>query len=351
MSSQGGKENPIELKDTRKERVLKSYDVVGMGNAVSDVIAAQSDAFLEEMGIMRGVMQLIEHDRAELLYAAMGERKETPGGSVANTIAGLGMLGLKTAFVGQVADDVLGRTYARAMAEQGTDFPNPPVQNAKLSTSRSMIFVSPDGERSMNTYLGISSEVGPEHIPQSVVEDTQYLFFEGYLFDKAPGKAAFHQAAAMTKNAGGKPGISLSDPFCVDRHRGDFRVLVQEQLDYVIGNEAELLSLYQVSDLDTALSQASEACDLVVCTRSSQGVSIQRGDERVDVPVPFDVTPVDVTGAGDQFAAGLLYGLVNKRSMEVCGQLGCLAASEVIGHIGPRPEADLRPMFARAGLL
>ncbi|MEL6701241.1 MAG: adenosine kinase, partial [Pseudomonadota bacterium] len=323
----------------------KRYHVVGMGNAVSDVIAQASDTFLDHMGIEKGIMQLIERERAEVLYAAMESRTETPGGSVANTIAGLGMLGLDCAFVGRVADDALGRTYAAAMADQGTDFPNPPVAGAELPTSRSMIFVSPDGERSMNTYLGVSADVGPEHIPAGVMEDTEYLFFEGYLFDKDPGKAAFYKAAEMCKGAGGRPGISLSDPFCVDRHRDDFRKLVAGALDYVISNEAELLSLYQTDNLEAALEQAAGECELVVCTRSGDGVAIRQGATRVDVPVEA-VVPVDATGAGDQFAAGFLFGLVSGRDLEVCGRMGCAAAGEVISHMGPRPEKDLKALFA-----
>ncbi len=327
----------------------KRYDVAGMGNAVSDVIAQASESFLDHMGIEKGIMQLIERERAEVLYAAMNERTETPGGSVANTVAGLGMLGLKTAFVGRVADDSLGRTYAAAMAEQGTDFPNGPVSGAELPTSRSMIFVSPDGERSMNTYLGVSAEVGPEHLPDGVMEDCAYLFFEGYLFDKDPGKAAFYEAAARCSKAGGKPGISLSDPFCVDRHRDDFRKLVSGSLDYVIGNEAELLSLYQVTDVEAALKAAAQDCGLVVCTRSGDGVAIRRGSERVDVPVA-EIVPIDTTGAGDQFAAGFLYGLVTGAPLDACGRMGCAAAAEVISHMGPRPEADLKAIFAQNGL-
>lgn len=329
--------------------MTKTYDVVGMGNAIIDVIASTSDSFLDHMGIEKGIMQLVDRDRASLLYSAMEGRTETPGGSVANTIAGLGMLGKRTAFVGRVADDALGRTYAAAMAEEGTAFPNPPVEGANLPTSRSMIFVSPDGERSMNTYLGLSAEVGTEDLPDGVLEDCAYLFFEGYLFDKDPGKAAFYAAAERTRNAGGKAGISLSDPFCVDRHRDDFRKLVSGALDYVIGNEAELLSLYQVSDMEAALAAAALECELVVCTRSGEGVSIQAGKDRADVPVE-QVVPVDSTGAGDQFAAGFLYGLIEGRDLATCGQLGCIAASEVIGHVGPRPETDLRQLFAAAGL-
>ena len=219
---------------------MTTYQVVGIGNAVSDVITTSTDAFLAENGIEKGIMTLIDQDRAETLYAAMGHHTETPGGSVANTIAGLGMLGTKTAFIGRVADDDLGIKYASAMQNEGTDFPNPPVVGAALPTSRSMIFVSPDGERSMNTYLGVSSDVGPADLSTEVLESSQYLFFEGYLFDKDPGKAAFYKAADISRKAGAKAGISLSDPFCVDRHRDDFRKLISGSLDYFLCNEDEI---------------------------------------------------------------------------------------------------------------
>ena len=328
----------------------KTYQVVGIGNAVSDVISTASDSFLDHMGIEKGIMQLIERERAEVLYGAMDSRTETPGGSVANSIAGLGMLGLKTAFIGRVADDTLGQTYAASMASEGTDFPNPPVQDAPLPTSRSMIFVSPDGERSMNTYLGISSEVSPEDVPLAVTADCDVLLLEGYLFDKAPGKAAFYAAADSARGAGGSAGISLSDPFCVDRHRADFRKLIAGPLDYMIGNEAELLSLYETSDLDSALEAAAGECALVVCTRSGDGVAIRKGADRVDVSVQ-EVTPVDATGAGDQFAAGFLFGMVQGRDLATCGAMGCAAAGEVISHIGPRPEASLLEIFKAKTLL
>ena len=231
----------------------KAYQVVGIGNAVSDVIATSSDDFLAEHGVEKGIMRLVDQPRAEALFAAMGSRTETPGGSVANTIAGLGSLGLRTAFIGRVADDDLGHSYALAMQTEGTDFPNPPVRNAELPTSRSMIFVSPDGERSMNTYLGISSDVGPEDVSDAVIADCEILFLEGYLFDKAPGKEAFRKAASLARQSGARAGISLSDPFCVDRHRDDFRKLVAGPLDFFLCNEEELKSLYQTDDLAEAL--------------------------------------------------------------------------------------------------
>lgn len=263
-------------------------------------------------------------------------------------MAGLGNLGLTTAFIGRVHDDALGRFYASGMADNGTDFVNPPVSGGKLPTSRSMIFVAPDGERSMNTYLGISSELGPQDVSDAVAGQAEILFLEGYLYDKPKGKQAFERAAALCRAAGGKAGIALSDPFCVDRHRDDFRRLVKD-LDYVIGNEHEWASLYQ-TDLSAALEQAAQDAGLVVCTRSGHDVIVVRGAEQAIVPVN-PVVPVDATGAGDQFAAGFLYGFATGQSLATCGRMGCVAAAEVIGHFGARPEADMKALFRAEGLI
>ena len=327
---------------------MKRYQVVGIGNAIVDVFAQADDSFLEMMGIEKGIMQLVERERGELLYAAMAGRVQAPGGSVANTLAGLGNLGLTTAFIGRVHDDALGRFYATSMAEGGTDFVNAPVPGGELPTSRSMIFVAPDGERSMNTYLGISSELGPEDVSDEVAGQAAVLFLEGYLYDKPKGMQAFERAAKLCQAAGGQAGIALSDPFCVDRHRGEFRRLVKD-LDYVIGNEHEWCSLYQ-TDLDGALKLAAGDAGLVVCTRSGDEVIVIRGEDRAVVPVRR-VVPVDATGAGDQFAAGFLYGIASGRSLEVAGRMGCVAAAEVIGHFGARPEANLADLFASEGLI
>jgi sugar/nucleoside kinase (ribokinase family) len=283
-----------------------------------------------------------------LLYAAMKDRRQAPGGSVANTLAGIGSLGLSTAFIGRVHDDALGRFYARDMAAGGTDFPNPPVAGGELPTSRSMIFVSPDGERSMNTYLGISSELGPDDVSDAVAGSAGLLFLEGYLYDKPKGMAAFERAARLCRAGGGRAGIALSDPFCVDRHRPDFRRLVRD-LDYVIGNRHEWTSLYQC-DLPQALALAAADCGLVVCTQSGDPVILIRGDERAEVPV-HRVVPVDATGAGDQFAAGFLFGLATGRDLASCGRMGCVAAAEVIGHFGARPETDVKALMRAQGLL
>jgi sugar/nucleoside kinase (ribokinase family) len=329
--------------------MTKTYDLVGIGNAIVDVISHGDDSFLDNMGIEKGIMQLIDRERAELLYAAMRDRVQTPGGSVANTIAGAGTLGLSTAFLGKVRDDALGRFYAQGMADQGTDFPNPPVKDAPAPTSRSMIFVSPDGERSMNTYLGAGADFDAGDVDASVAGNARWLFLEGYLYDKPEGKSAFTAAAEHCRKGGGKVGITLSDPFCVDRHRADFLTLISGQMDYVIGNHEEWLALYQTDDLDAALAQAATICDIIVCTHSGEPVKIICGAERALVPVTR-ITPVDATGAGDQFAAGFLYGMATGRDLEMAGKMGVAAAAEVIRHVGPRPKRPLSEVFAEAGL-
>ncbi|EPX82324.1 adenosine kinase [Salipiger mucosus] len=328
---------------------MKKYQVVGIGNAVVDVITRSDDAFLEKMGIEKGIMQLIERDRAESLFDAMEERVQAAGGSVANTLAGLGNLGLRTGFIGRVRDDELGTSYVASMKEGGTDFVNAPVPGGELPTSRCMIFVSPDGERSMNTYLGISAELGPDDVSDEVAGEAEIVFLEGYLFDKPKGKEAFERTARTCRKAGGMAGIAISDPFCVERHREDFLKLIENELDFVIGNEAEIRSLFQDDNLDADLARVAEICPLVVCTRSGDGVSIIRNGERTDIAVD-KITPVDATGAGDQFAAGFLYGLAHGKDMETAARMGTVAAREVISHMGPRPETSLPALFREAGL-
>ncbi len=328
---------------------MTSYKVGGIGNAIVDVLSEAEDTFLDLMGIDKGIMQLVERKRGEMLYGAMMGRVEEAGGSVANTMAGLGNLGLSTAFIGRVRDDALGRFYAAEMERIGCFFANRPVEGGELPTSRSMIFVSPDGERSMNTYLGISAELGPDDVADDVAGGCEFLFLEGYLYDKPKGKEAFERASKLCRAAGGKAGIALSDPFCATRHRADFQRLVRE-LDFVIGNQHEWEALYDTDDLGAALERAAEECKIVVCTRSGSDVVLVEGDEEAVVPVER-ITPVDATGAGDQFAAGFLYGLVTGRDLETCGRMGCVAAAEVISHMGPRPVVPLMGLFEDAGLV
>ncbi|WP_138924481.1 adenosine kinase [Sulfitobacter sp. BSw21498] len=329
---------------------MTQYEVVGIGNAVVDVISHADDTFLNDNGIEKGIMQLVERDRAESLYATMQDRLQTPGGSVANTIAGIGALGLSTAFIGRVRDDELGQFYAKAMTDIGIDFVNAPVAEGENPTSRCMIFVTPDGERSLNTYLGISTGLTSDDVPQAVTSKAKLMFLEGYLFDHDAGKTAFREAARAATAGGGMAGIAISDPFCVERHRDDFLALIENDLGYVIGNEAELRALWETDDTEVALAKTAEICPLVVCTRSGDGVTLKRGEERVDVPVE-KVVPVDATGAGDQFAAGFLYGMATGRDLETCGKMGNICAAEVISHIGPRPQTSMMALFKEQGLV
>ena len=330
--------------------MTKTYELVGIGNAVVDVITQCDEQFLGQMGIEKGIMQLVEQERAETLYTAMSSRIQTPGGAVANTIAGAGALRMETAFIGRVREDMLGKFYADAMQDHGIDFVNPPVSNATVPTSRSMIFVTPDGERSMNTHLGISTGLTSVDVPQEVSGNTKLMLLEGYLFDHDAGKTAFREAARATSAGGGKAGIAISDPFCVERHRDDFLSLIKNDLDYVIGNHLEIMSLFETDDFEQALSKTADICANVICTRSGDGVTLIRDGERVDVPVT-PITPVDATGAGDQFAAGFLFGMSKGADLETCGRMGNLCAGEVIGHIGPRPQTDMLAAFKAEGLI
>ena len=329
---------------------MKKYNVLGIGNAVVDVISQSSDMFLEKMDIEKGIMQLVDRDRGELLYNSMDNRKQAPGGSVANTIAGIGALGLKTGFIGKVGTDELGVFYRDTMEENGTDFVNNLSDKSELPTSRSMIFVSDDGERSMNTYLGISAELGPEDVNLEVAASTDIVFLEGYLFDKDKGKEAFIKLAKECRAAGGLSGIAISDPFCVERHRADFLSLIKNELDYVIGNKEEIMALFETDNFESALSKAVDISPLVVCTRSSEGVTAIQEGNRIDFRVE-PVIPVDATGAGDQFAAGFLYGLATDTNLETACSMGCLCAEEVIGHIGPRPQIRLLDKFSEMKLI
>lgn len=331
---------------------MTGFHVIGIGNAIIDVIQSTEDQDLIDMGVQKGIMQLVERERSEFLLAQQarrGKARLVPGGSVANTLAGIGRMGLKTAFIGRVADDELGQAYAQDTKAEGTQFINAPVSGGNLPTSRSIIFVTPDGERSMNTYLGISANLGPDDVADEVFEGNKWLFLEGYLFDKPAGKAAFLAAANACHREGGQAGIALSDPFCVDRHRDDFRKLVSETMDYVIGNAHEWESLYQ-TNLDEALRLATADCHTVICTRSGDPAILIRGNQRIEVPV-HRVTPVDATGAGDQFAAGLIFGLASGVDLETAGRMAVMAASEVISHVGARPERSLLADFEAAGLI
>jgi sugar/nucleoside kinase (ribokinase family) len=330
--------------------VTKDYQVVGIGNALVDVIAHIEDGFLAEHGVERGIMQLIDRDRAVELYGHMGPAREISGGSAANTVAGLAALGARTAYVGKVKDDQLGEIFAHDLRAQGADYATPlaPAHHAH-QTGRCMVLVSPDGERSMNTYLGVSEFLAPADIDESVMARAEWIFLEGYRFDGPDSHAAFRKAIRATRAAGGKVAITLSDPFCVERHRDAFLAMIRTDVELLVANEHELKSLYLTDDLAQAMDRAEAEIPLTACTVGAGGAHLIGGGERVHAPA-VGTRVVDVTGAGDLFAAGLLHALTSGRDRLTGLRMGNAAAAEVISHLGARPEADLRELFAAEGL-
>jgi len=330
---------------------MKKFQVVGIGNAMVDVLARAEDSFLVQAGVQKGIMQLIDMDRAVDLYARVGPAREVSGGSAANTIAGIAHLGGRTAYVGKVKDDQLGAIFAHDLRAQGAVYDTamaPKTEEAE--TGRCIVIVTPDGERSMNTYLGVTEFLSPDDIDEAQMAEAEWIYLEGYRFDGPESHAAFAKAIAACKGAGGKVSITLSDPFCIERHRDAFRDMVRDHVDLLFCNRAEMLSMYQSDDFDAALKQAASEVDIVACTDSAAGVHIRHGSERYHVPaVPTQI--VDATGAGDLFAGAFMWGLTQGHDLPTCGSMGNLAASEVISHIGARPEADLTGMFKEAGLL
>jgi sugar/nucleoside kinase (ribokinase family) len=329
---------------------MKTFQVVGIGNAMVDVLAQAGEGFLANNGIEKGIMQLIDMPRAVELYARIGPAREVSGGSAANTIAGIAHLGGRTAYVGKVKDDQLGAIFAHDLRAQGAVFETPMAAKSTegQETGRCIILVTPDGERSMNTYLGWSEFLTPADIDPEQMAQAEWIYLEGYRFDGPDSQQAFAKAINACKSAGGRVSITLSDPFCVERHRAAFRRMIIEDTDLLFANRAEMLSMYQTADLDAALSQAAAEVDIVACTDGANGAYVLSGGERWHVAsVPTEV--VDATGAGDLFAGAFLWGLTQGHSLETAGRLGCIAASEVISHIGARPEANLMALFRKHG--
>ncbi len=330
-----------------------AYDVAGLGNAIVDVIAPVEERFLAQNGIDKGVMTLIDETRASALYALLPDGKEIAGGSAANTMAGLASLGGNGLFIGKVKDDRLGQSFIQSMAQTGIDYPTIPAQNGK-ATACCLIAVTQDGQRSMNTFLGASTELTPGDIDTDKIAQSQILYIEGYLWDAPEAKAAINLAIRTAKQAGRKVAFSLSDPFCVSRWRDEFVRLWQNDLDILFANEEEAKALFQVSDFDAALQQArhlSKNDGILALTRSEKGCVIARGAEVHVIDAMPIAQLVDTTGAGDQFAAGFLYGLTHGKTLEQSGRLGALAAAEVIGHYGARPETNLATRAQAANLL
>jgi sugar/nucleoside kinase (ribokinase family) len=315
-------------------------DVIGVGNALVDVISLEADDFLGRHDLVKGSMALVEADRAEALYGDMGPAIEASGGSAANTLAGLASLGGRGGFVGRVRDDQLGSVFAHDIRAVGVEFPVAPATSGQ-PTGRCLIVVTPDAERTMSTLLGAASELAPDDVDPAFVARGQVTYLEGYLFDREAAGEAFVKAADAAHHAGRLVALTLSDSFCVERFQQPFQRLVADTVDILFGNEDELRLLYEATDTEAALAEAERRCQLVVCTRGPQGSTISTGGRRIDVPAEPVHRVVDTTGAGDLYAAGFLYGMTHGQDLETCGKIGSIAAAEVISHVGARPETVL----------
>jgi sugar/nucleoside kinase (ribokinase family) len=328
----------------------QTLDVVGIGNAIVDVLVPSDDRFLSKHDLHKGTMALIDEARADALYRAMGSGVEASGGSCGNTMAGIASLGGKGAYIGKVRDDQLGGVFAHDLRAIGVKFDTAPLTRGP-ATARCLILVTPDAQRTMNTYLGACVELGPEDIEPDLIANAQVTYLEGYLFDPPRAKEAFRKAAKIAHDAGRKVSLSLSDPFCVDRYRDEFRDLVANHVDILFANESEICSLYQVNDFDDAVTRVRGQCDIAALTRSEQGSLIVTSDREHRVAAHKPERVLDSTGAGDLYAAGFLYGLTNGKNLETCGKLGSLAAAEAISHYGARPETPLKDLAKKAGLI
>ena len=326
------------------------YDVLGIGNAIVDVIARAEDDFLVAQGMHKGTMALIDEARAKAIYDAMGPATESSGGSAANTIAGVASFGARAAFVGKVRDDELGRAFAHDIRSIKVAFDTKPATSGP-STARCYIMVTPDGERTMNTYLGAAQDLSPSDIDPETIAAASIVYLEGYLWDPPAAKEAFLKASKIAHDSKRQVALTLSDAFCVDRYRDEFLALMRNgTVDLIFANEAELHSLYQTSDFDTALAQLRKDIPLGVVTRSGKGCIVAAKDGTTAVPASPIQKLVDTTGAGDLFAAGFLFGLVRNAGYENAGRLGALAAAEVIQHIGARPQVSLKELAQANGL-
>ena len=325
------------------------YDVAAIGNAIVDVIAQAQDEFLAAEALTKGSMMLIDEARAHQLYGHMGPGLETSGGSAGNTIAGIASLGGRAAYVGKVASDTLGEVFAHDMRAIGAHFDTSRLVGGP-ATARCLINVTPDGERTMCTFLGASIELTPADVDPKLIEAAAILYLEGYLFDPDEARKAFAKASAVAHAAGRQIAITLSDSFVVERHRDALLSFIDSDCDIVFGNEAELASLFQTEDFDAAAKAIADRVGIAAITRSDAGSVVLSGGQAIAVPA-FPVSKVvDTTGAGDQYAAGFLLGLAQGRPLDVCARLGSLAAAEVISHYGPRPQTSLRDLAAAQGL-
>lgn len=326
------------------------FDVIGIGNAIVDIIGRCDDSFISAHGTAKGSMQLVDGEHIAKLYAEMGPAIEISGGSAANTIVGIASLGGRTAFIGKVADDEFGHIFAHDIRAAGVHFATPPARNS-APTARSLILVTPDGERTMNTFLGVSPELDHGEIDAELIKSSAIVYLEGYLFDRPEAKAAFRQAATIASAAGRRVALTLSDGFCVGRHRDEFMSLIRDSVDILFANESEITALYETSDFETAAARAIADTRLAALTRSEQGSVILSEGQRIEIPVEPVAEVVDTTGAGDLYAAGFLYGISTGKDLATAGRLGSMAAAEIITHLGARPETTLADLARQKGLI
>ncbi len=327
-----------------------TFDIVGIGNAIVDIIARCDDDFLNAHELSKGHMQLIDAGEAEALYSVMGPAVEISGGSAANSCAGVASLGGKAAFIGRVADDQFGRVFSHDIRSIGVAYETA-TANGGPPTARSLILVTADGERTMNTFLGASVELGKDEIDHAMIAGAKITYLEGYLFDPPKAQVAFHEATRVAAAAGREAALSLSDAFCVERHRAAFRSLIQGDVELLFANEEEIIALYEVNSFGEAVEAVRTECPIAALTRGAQGSVVVTPDGLVDIPVNPVEHIVDTTGAGDLYAAGFLYGHATGRDVETCGKLGSLAAAEIVSHLGARPETELRALATQKGLI
>jgi sugar/nucleoside kinase (ribokinase family) len=329
----------------------QKYDVLGIGNAIVDVIARTEDDFLVKHAMNKGAMALIDEPRAEAIYASMGPSTQISGGSAANTIAGVASFGARGAFVGKVKDDTLGKAFSHDIRATGVTFTTPLATDGP-STARCYVLVTPDGERTMNTYLGAAQNLSPADLDAEQIAAAGITYLEGYLWDPPKAKEAFRKAAEIAHGAGRLVALTLSDAFCVDRYRAEFLNLMRSgQVDLVFANEAELKSLYETSDFDAGITAIRNDVKLAAVTRSEKGcVVVSREENEAVSASPIDKF-VDATGAGDLFAAGFMVGLARGQDARTCARLGAIAAAEVIQHLGARPQVSLKDLAAQNGLV
>ena len=317
-----------------------TYDVLGVGNAIVDIIAQADEAFLARHGMTKGGMALIDEAQAHAIYAEMGSAIEASGGSAGNTIAGVASFGGKGAFIGKVKDDEFGRIYRHDLSSLGVHFATPPASDGP-ATARCLVLVTDDAQRTMNTHLGACVDLTPDDIDADLVAASAITYLEGYLFDPPLAKEAFRKAATIARGAGRKVALTLSDSFCVHRYKDEFKALIRDHIDILFANESEIEALYDSRDIAAAAADLAARLDIAAITMSEKGSLIASGTERVRVPAaPID-TLVDTTGAGDLYAAGLLYGFSRHLPFAECGRLGSIAAAEVIQHYGARPQVAL----------